>query len=59
ISFQSRYGNGCGKAFMKAAGLDLGPVRSPLTGMDSERYMEFVRELEETTDFGACKCKVF
>ena len=59
ISFLSRYGNGCGKAFMKAAGLDLGPVRSPLTGMDGETYVEFVRELEENTDFGEFKCRIF
>ena len=56
ITFLNKYGNGCGKAFMKAADMDLGPCRLPLSTFDEARYKAFAEELSKT-DFNEYKCK--
>ena len=48
ITLLGKYGNGTGKAFMKAAGLDLGPCRRPLTTMPEEVYETFSLDLART-----------
>ena len=48
ITLLDKYGSGAGKAFMKAAGLDLGPCRRPLRTMDPDTYETFVRDLSGT-----------
>lgn len=48
ITRLDKYGNGAGKAFMKAAGLDLGPCRRPLTTMPGEIYARFTEDLQGT-----------
>ena len=48
ITLLDKYGSGTGKAFMKAAGLDLGPCRRPLTTLEGERYEAFTQELPST-----------
>ena len=40
-----KYGNGCGKAFMKAAGLDLGPCRAPLHTLSDKEYASLLDDL--------------
>lgn len=56
ISLLGKYGNGAGKAFMKAADMDLGPCRRPLTTLSEEKYGEFLNDLK-TTAFEEFKCK--
>lgn len=48
ITLLDKYGSGTGKAYMKAAGLDLGPCRRPLNTLAGESYDAFIRELETT-----------
>ena len=48
ITLLDKYGSGSGKAFMKAAGLDLGPCRRPLNTLGDKRYAEFIEELGST-----------
>ena len=48
ITLLDKYGSGTGKAFMKAAGLDLGPCRKPLNTLEGERYQAFLQELPST-----------
>jgi len=48
ITLLDKYGSGSGKAFMKAAGLDLGPCRKPLNTLEEERYEVFLQELTKT-----------
>ena len=48
ISLLDKYGSGTGKAFMRAAGLDLGPCRRPLNTLEGERYQAFLQELPAT-----------
>lgn len=55
ITFLEKYGNGCGKAFMKAAGLDLGPCRRPLTTLPEESYAALLEDLKDT-EFDNYKC---
>ena len=55
ITFLGKYGNGAGKAFMRAAGLDLGPCRHPLTTLSEEKYQALLRDLRETA-FDQYKC---
>lgn len=55
ITRLDKYGNGCGKAFMKAAGLDLGPCRRPLSTMPEKTYAEFMNDLKDT-EFDNYKC---
>lgn len=55
ITFLGKYGNGCGKAFMKAAGLDLGPCRRPLTTLSAEAFSELLCDLKDT-EFENYKC---
>lgn len=50
-----KYGNGAGKAFMKAAGLDLGPVRRPFRNLTDEEYARFEKEIKEA-GFDKYKC---
>lgn len=57
ISLLSKYGNGCGKAFMKAAGLDLGPCRRPLRTLADSEYESLVEDLSDTM-FENFKCTV-
>ncbi len=55
ITFLGKYGSGAGKAFMKAAGLDLGPCRRPLRTLTDGEYASMVAELQDTA-FDRCKC---
>ena len=55
ITFLGKYGNGAGKAFMKAAGLDLGPCRHPLTTLPEDRFEALLQDLKDTA-FDAYKC---
>lgn len=55
ITFLGKYGNGAGKAFMKAAGLDLGPVRRPFRNLTDEEYARFEKEIKEA-GFDKYKC---
>lgn len=55
ITFLGKYGNGAGKAFMKAAGLDLGPVRRPFRDLTDEEYARFEKEIKEA-GFDKYKC---
>ena len=48
ITLLGKYGNGTGKAFMRAAGLDLGPCRRPLTTLDGARFEAFSADLKDT-----------
>ena len=45
IELLGKYGNGCGKAFMKAAGLDLGPCRAPLHTLSDKEYASLLDDL--------------
>ena len=45
IELLGKYGNGCGKAFMKAAGLDLGPCRAPLHTLSDTEYASLLEDL--------------
>lgn len=54
ITLLGKYGSGSGKAFMKAAGLDLGPCRLPLQTMSRETYISFTEELKRL-DFDSMK----
>ena len=54
ITLLDKYGSGCGKAYMKAAGMDLGPCRRPLNTMDDIIYKAFLEELSGTA-FGEFK----
>ena len=47
ITLLSKYGNGAGKAFMKAAGLDLGPCRLPLHTLSDGEFAAFKEDLKE------------
>ena len=55
ITFLGKYGNGAGKAFMKAAGLDLGPVRRPFRNLTDEENAILVKEIKEA-GFDKYKC---
>ena len=56
IAILGKYGNGTGKAFMKAAGLDLGPCRHPLTTLTESQYASFLEDLR-ALDFDKYQCK--
>ena len=56
IELLGKYGNGSGKAFMKAAGLDLGPARKPLETFDDETYSRFESDLKRL-QFDQWKCR--
>lgn len=56
IAVLGKYGNGAGKAFMKAAGMDLGPCRRPLTTLTSDQYARFLEDLR-ALDFEKYQCK--
>lgn len=56
IGLLGKYGNGCGKAFMKAAGLDLGPTRAPLNTLSDEQYAALSADLAQMP-FDEYKCK--
>jgi len=55
IALLGKYGNGTGKAFMKAADMDLGPTRRPLHTLTKAEYEAFEKDLE-TTVFHQYKC---
>lgn len=55
ICLLGKYGNGCGKAFMKAADMDLGPARLPLKTLSDESMKDFVSDLD-ALDFDKYKC---
>lgn len=55
ITYLNKYGNGCGKAFMKVVGVDLGPCRLPLSTLTDEQYASLVDDLGKT-DFDDYKC---
>lgn len=48
IALLDKYGSGTGKAFMKAAGLDLGPCRRPLSTLEGERFEAFLKDVAAT-----------
>lgn len=45
IAFLGKYGKGSGKAFMKAAGFDLGPTRPPLHTLSDAEYCSLREDL--------------
>lgn len=49
ITYLGKYGNGAGKAFMKAAGLDLGPCRRPLSTLSEEQFEAFMADLSQSS----------
>lgn len=49
ISLLNKYGSGCGKAYMKAAGCDLGPCRLPLKTFSDETWKAFLEDLKATS----------
>lgn len=55
ITYLGKYGNGAGKAFMKAAGLDLGPCRRPFSTLTDEQFASMQADLEQTP-FDRYKC---
>ena len=55
ITFLGKYGNGTGKAFMRAADMDLGPVRRPFRNLTEEEYQKFLAEIK-AEDFDMYKC---
>lgn len=55
ITYLGKYGNGAGKAFMKAAGLDLGPCRRPFSTLTDEQFASMQADLEQTP-FDQYKC---
>ena len=55
ITLLGKYGNGAGKAFMKAADMDLGPCRLPLHTLPEETYKAFLEDAK-AMDFDAWKC---
>lgn len=57
ITFLGKYGGGCGKAFMKAVGVDLGPARYPLRALSAEQYASLLADLEKTP-FDLYKCRL-
>lgn len=57
IEFLGKYGNGCGKAFMKAAGMDLGPARLPLRTLTDVEYESLLKDLS-LLPFEQWKCKL-
>lgn len=57
IELLGKYGSGCGKAFMKAAGLDLGPTRSPLVTLTDEQFAALEADLA-ALDFDKYKCRM-
>lgn len=56
IELLGKYGSGSGKAFMKAAGLDLGPCRAPLCTLSESQYSLFLDDLSGLP-FEKYKCK--
>ena len=56
ITFLGKYGNGAGKAFMKASGLDLGPARKPFHTLTDEEYGRFLADIK-AADFDTYKCR--
>ena len=58
IEMLGKYGNGTGKAFMKAAGLDLGPCRLPLSTLCDDAYEALLADLKPLA-FGQYSCKVY
>ena len=56
IALLAKYGNGTGKAFMKAAGLALGPCRHPLTTLSEDQYARLLEDLR-ALDFDRYQCK--
>lgn len=57
ITFLGKYGNGAGKAFMKAAGMDLGPCRRPLTTLTAAQYDAFLKDIK-AAGFDDFKCRI-
>lgn len=57
IEYLGKYGNGSGKAFMKAAGCDLGPTRRPFHTLTAEEYAAFTDDLKSCR-FEEFKCRV-
>ena len=57
ITFLGKDGNGAGKAFMKAAGLDLGPTRRPFHTLTDEEYQNFLRDIQ-AAEFEKYKCVI-
>ena len=49
IQLLGKYGNGAGKAFMKAAGFDMGPTRLPFHTLTDEEYAAFLADLSKTS----------
>ena len=47
ITLLGKYGNGTGKAFMKAIGMDMGRYRSPLNTLTEEQYAALLSDLKE------------
>ncbi len=55
VTLLGKYGSGCGKAFMKATGLDLGPCRPPLATLTAPQYERLLRDISDIS-FEKYKC---
>lgn len=55
IELLGKYGNGTGKAFMKAADMDLGPCRLPLDTLGETAFRSFIEDLKGT-QFDKWRC---
>ena len=55
ITFLGKYGNGAGKAFMKAADMDLGTTRRPFHTLTEEEYERFLADIK-AAEFDTYKC---
>ena len=48
VQYLGKYGTGAGKAFMKAAGFDLGPCRRPWRTLTDAEYEAFLTDLQDS-----------
>lgn len=57
IQLLGKYGCGCGKAFMKAIGMDLGTMRMPQRSLSEAQYAALLEDLARMP-FEEYKCKI-
>lgn len=57
IQLLGKYGSGCGKAFMKAIGMDLGSMRAPQKALNDNQYATLLADLSRLP-FEQYKCRI-
>lgn len=56
ITLLGKYGGGTGKAFMKAAGMNMGRYRAPIINLTDAQYASFLNDLKEVSFYDySCK----